>query len=261
MGMILQFHLPYVSDQALFEATLEPTVPVLAKLAREIDVGESEIEVAGKKARVAVGVPYYENLVSKLSAEKAELPHEISVMLGDYDFHFASLSCSFQPDPDCRLVWARFGVELNAVSGSGEHLGEKPIAYDVKPEEVLSEFKCAREVDLGADVKVNLGPASAGVDLSRAKKTEFVFYEPQIFGYGIRRSNVGWNFRSTEEKGIWGNKKDLILIIRAPKNSKVKGKFLLGAEAEFKTKKLFRLPFARSQREEEAVRIEYDLSK
>jgi hypothetical protein len=107
---------------------LEPTAPALRKLAKEFDVGEGEIgKVAGKKVRVAVGVPYYENLVSRFNSEKGEIPHDICLMLPDYDFHFASLSCSFLPDRDCKLVWARFAVELSAVSSFGEQLSEKPI--------------------------------------------------------------------------------------------------------------------------------------
>ena len=31
--------------------------------------------------------------------------------------------------------------------------------------------------------------------------SEFEVYEPQIFGYGIRRPSVAWDFRNTEAKG------------------------------------------------------------
>ena len=257
----MRFNIPPVSNQVLFEANLEPTLPALRNLAKELDIGEGEIgKEVGKKAKVAVGVPYYENLVSRYNAAKEELPHEISKMLHDYDFHFASLSCSFQPDSSCRLVWARFGVEISAVSKSEEMLDEKPIAWDIKPEEVLSQTRYERNVSVGADLKVNLGVVNANVSHSSANK-EFAVYEPEIFAYGIRRSNISWDFRSTNEKGIWGNKKDLLLVIRAPKNSKVKGRFLLGAEVEFNKGKLIRLPLARSQREEEAVKINYNLSE
>jgi hypothetical protein len=38
------------------------------------------------------------------------------------------------------------------------------------------------------------------------------------------------------EKGIFGNK-SLLLIIRAPKNSKVKGRFLIGAQVASRSSK------------------------
>jgi hypothetical protein len=125
-------HIPYSNDQVLFQTTLEPTIPGFNKLSKEIDTGEGQVgSVEGKTARVSVGEPYFENLVLRLSALKEEVPHEINMMLMDFDFHFASLSCSFLPDPGCRIVWARFGVELSAVSDSGEPISKKPIAYDV----------------------------------------------------------------------------------------------------------------------------------
>jgi hypothetical protein len=74
----------------------------------------------------------------------------------------------------------------------------------------------------GAGLKLNLGIVSADVNFAKGNKAkEFVIYEPQVFAFGIGRSNAGWNFESSEERGIWGNKKNLILIIKSPKNSNI----------------------------------------
>ena len=255
----MRFHIPNTSGQVLFETTLEPTVPSLNKLAKELNAGEGEIgSVRGKKARVSVGVPYYENLISRLKAEKEEVPHDIRMMLPKYDFHFVSLSCSFLPDNKCKFVWARFGVELSARSKSGELLAEKPIAYDIFPNEVTSEIKCARETKLGAGLKFNFGieqidPISGDV----TRKEEFLVYEPELFSFGIGRSIVAWNFSKTKEKSIFGDKRDLLLIVRASKDSRITGKFLLAAEVEFNIGKLIRIPFVRKG----AVEVEYKLSE
>jgi hypothetical protein len=85
-----------------------------------------------------------------------------------------------------------------------------------------------------------------------------IVYEPEIFASGIRRSNPAWDFRSTEEKGIWGNKSNLLLIIQAPKDSCIKGRFLLGAEVAYNIGKWVKIPLAK--KEDEAVNIEYSLS-
>jgi hypothetical protein len=79
-------------------------------------------------------------------------------------------------------------------------------------------------------------------------------YIPQMFAFGINRSNVAWDFTSIEGKGIWGNKRDLLLVVRSPKDSVVCGRFLLGADVEFKVMKV---PV--SKREDEIVDVEYDL--
>jgi hypothetical protein len=258
---MVKLSIPQWSDEKLFEATLEPMASTVDKLTKGSDIGELEINTfRGRKNTVVVGKIYYENLIRKFIDEKEEIPHEIKQMMGDYDFHYVSLSCSFLPDKDCRFVWARFGVELSARSKRDEPHEERPIAYDMVPNEVLSETKYKREVNLSPEGKLSLGEATVGikgVDVKTQK--ELVIYEPQIFAHGIGRSKVSWDFRSTKEKGIWGNKCGLLLTIRTPKNSKVKGRFLLAGEVEFNIGKW--IPIALSKRADSAVDHEYDFSE
>jgi len=257
---MLTLHIPKLSDQTLFEATLEPTAPAMDKLVKRKDMGEGEITtVFGKKNRIAVGVPYYENLISRLVEKQKKIPYEIKRMADDFDFHFVSLSCSFLPDNKCRFTWATFGVELSArAKDSAELLKEKPVAYDMFPDEVLTEMRYGREINFGGDLKFKLGMINVDTELDSKKSEELVVYEPQIFAYGIKRPNMSWHFKSTKEKGIWGNKKDLLLIVRAPKESIVKGRFLLGAEVEVNIGKWINIPL--TKRQDQVVDAEYDLS-
>ena len=258
---VLKFFIPQVENKALFETSLEPTASELNKLA--LDVGEGEIGAArGKKTKVAVGEPYYENLISRLKEKNEDASHEINHLAKKHDFHFASLSCSFLPDTDCKLVWARFGVELSARSESGEPLDEKPIAFDISPSEILSQTTYKRETNFSLGLPFNFGLVKVDPTVNQINRREYIFYEPEISAFGIMRSNIAWDFKSTEQRGIWGNKKDLLLIIRAPKNSKIKGRFKLGADVEFKIGRWRRiLRFARRKREDKIVDIEYPLSE
>jgi len=252
---MLEFTLPPPSDKILFEAVLEPTATAIKKLKKKKEMGEGEITTfLGKANRVAVGVPYCENLISRCAEKAIELPHKIKKLMDDYDFYFVSLSCSFLPDTDCRFVWARFGIALSAQSEFGEQ--ENPIAHDMVPDEVLTEIKYRRKVSLSPGLKVSLGVLGTDTALNVRTEKEFTVYVPQIFAFGINTPNVVWDFKSTEERGIWGNKRDLLLVVRSPKNSNLKSKFLLGAEVEFK---LMNIPL--SKREDEIVDVEYSLSK
>lgn len=214
---MLEFRAPEVGDKILFEALLEPTQSAV-KFAKAKGIGKDKIiEIRGKTNRFAVGVPYYENLISRLTAEGEELPHEINRMSDDYDFHFVSLSCSFLPDPDCRFTWARFGVELNARPKTGTLHKEKPIAYDMFPEEVLSGTKCRRVIRFAPGLKLDLDPVDVGKELiDVTTQKEFMVYEPQIFAFGVNTSKAIWDFKSTKEKGVWGNKRDLLLMVKTP---------------------------------------------
>lgn len=255
----MRFDIPNVRSDLLFEAILEPTATTVKKAAEDSGTGEGEIVARNQKNRVAVGVPYFENLVSRLNNKHEEIPYEIRQMMDQYDFHFVSLSCSFWPDSHAKFTWARFGIALNAKSKSGEPLAEKPIAYDIFPSDVTSQIKYSRETKFEAGLKFSFGPATVDpVSGSSTKTEEYLVYEPEIFAFGLRRSEVAWNFSSTKEKSLYGNKKDLLIIVRAPKDSKITGRFLLGAEVEFSIGKLIHLPLVR--RDDKAVQIEYDLS-
>ena len=58
-----------------------------------------------------------------------------------------------------------------------------------------------------------------------------------------------------EQRQHTSSRPALIFMISSPRNSKIKGRFQLGAEVDFK---LMRVPI--SKREDEIVDVEYDLS-
>jgi hypothetical protein len=249
------------SDDVLFEAVLEPTSSAVDRLAKQKDIGEGEITTfRGKKNKVAIGVPFFENLISRLAEEGYEVPREIRQMSEVSDFHYVSLSCSFLPDHDCRFLWARFGVELTAESTSEKLHEEIPIAYDMFPSEVTSEVKYKREAIFNPELKFSFGAIAAETKIVEVgTQKELVAYKPQMFAYGVNTPKAIWDFESTEEKGIWGNRRDLLLIVKAPRNSKVKGRFLLGAEAGFNLGKWIPIPL--SKRKDRLAEVEYDLSE
>jgi len=258
---MLRLFIPQMSDKVLFEAMLQPSNFTVDKLLKEKEMGEGEIStIFGRKNKVAVGVPYYEDLISRLIEEKQEIPHEIKQMIDDYDFHFVFLCCSFLPDNRCKFIWARFGVELNAISKEvGELLKEKPIAYDMFPDEVLSKTIYKKDISLSPELKLDLSVIKTDMKLGKLDtQKEFFFYEPQIFVFGLRRSSVAWDFKSTTEKRVWGNKRNLLLVFKTPKKSKVKGRFIFGAEIEIDIGKLIRIAY--SKRKDEIIDAEYDLS-
>jgi len=255
---MLQSTIPEWSE-VLFETTLEPPSPAVDKLRKESSADEGEIRILrGKKNRVAVGLPYNENLTSRLQNLDEEIPYEIKRLTDEYDFHYVRLACSFLPDNDCKFEWARFGVDLKLKGNGSVHT--KPISWDISPSDVFSTIKCKREFSFTPELKFNIIPEVIDAEIKGGvnESKEYVVYEPQITSFGLNRSNVIWDFRRTKEKELIGNK-SLLLIIRSPKGTEVNGRFLIGAEVSSKLSKWF--PYPVKTTDDKVVNIEYDLSK
>jgi hypothetical protein len=247
------------SSEVLFETTLEPPSPAVDKLREESSADEGEITtLRGKKNKVAVGLPYYENLTSRLQNLDEEIPYEIKKLTSDFDFHYVRLTCSFLPDNDCKFEWARFGVDLNLKRRGS--VQTKPISWDISPTEVLDTIKCKREISFTPELKFKIiqDVVEAGLKGGINESKEYVVYEPQITSFGLNRSNVIWEFRNTKERGIFGNK-SLLLIVKAQKGTRVSGRFLIGAEVSSKLSKWFPYPVKNS--DDRVVNVEYALSE
>ncbi len=124
-------------SQVLFEAFLEPVDSAIDKLRKERGAGDGEINLfRGKKNKLAAALYGYENLINRMEQQIQEVSYDINKEKDKYDFHYDILSCSFLPDKDCRFDWARFGIELDSKSNSGEPSDIKPVAYYLFPSEV-----------------------------------------------------------------------------------------------------------------------------
>lgn len=241
----------------LFESNLEPPQLEMTRLRNSAGTGEGEISVLrNKKNKVSVGIPYYENLTSRIHNLGEEIPYEIRKLTEHFDFHYTRLTCSFLPDSECRFEWARFGVNLVSDDISNP---TKPISWDISPSEVLSSIKCKKEFSFTPNLKFNIVPdiIEAGLESEFKETKDYVIYEPQITSFGLNGSNIIWDFQKTKEKGIFGNK-SLLLLIRSPKGIKVRGKFIIGAEVSSKLSSW--IPFPVKNTDDKIVNVEYDLS-
>jgi hypothetical protein len=256
---VLQLTIPS-NSKVLFETVLEPAAPAVDKLRKDVGAGEGEINVfRGKKNKLTVGLYDSRNLIARMQEQNLEMSYEINKMKNEYDFHYAVLTCSFLPDNDCRFEWARFGVQLSAKQKSGEPSTIKPVAHYLFPTEINAEIKYKKEVSVTPELKLSLFEiVDAGIAGGVTQSMEYVIYEPQVTSSGISKSTVAWDFKKTKEKGILGDK-IVLLVVRGPKDSRVKGRFLLGAEVSSKLSKWVPIPL--SKRKDKAVDAEYDLSE
>ncbi|HKI07197.1 MAG TPA: hypothetical protein VKA09_02270 [Nitrososphaeraceae archaeon] len=254
------------SKNIILESVFELNATVESKLRKDFGTSEGMIEsFKNKKNRVAISQPYLENLISSMQDKGEEISHGMRRLIDKYDFHFVALNCVFQPEIDCKFEWARVGLDLSAVNSKTRKpvsVSSPPITYSLFPENVLSEIKVKRGFGVTPELKFKIleEPLSleAGMSGHVDKSEEYILYEPEITSYGLNTSKVAWDFKSTKERSVLGDRK-LHLVIQTPKDTKVKGKFLLGAEVSSSVSKW--LPIPVSKRKHNAVEAHYDLSE
>lgn len=264
------------SRKLLFETFLEPAADTTIKL-KAMGATEGMIEAfKGKENRVTIGQPYFELLIPRMQTKGEEISYEIKRPADKNDFHYVSTSCTLVPDRDCKIEWAKFGIDLYAIGPSSESTmtafpsdasldsslspssTPPPLVYNLFPKEVLSEIKVKSKHSITAGLKIKVIPVEVGIGGSADSEQEYIIYQPQIIGSGVNTSKVVWDFVSTKEKAVIGDK-EMLLVIQTPKGTKLKGRFLL--KAQLSSLSAPKLKLLASPRKEGQTKAEYDLSE
>jgi hypothetical protein len=126
------------------------------------------------------------------------------------------------PDPDCRITWIRFSVELTA--GNAEQ-GEVPaVITDLTPRERTTSYQMTKSEKV--EPEVGSGPFKISGEKSQtmAASVEEIVVE----GYGIDSSAALWDFTSTNVRPLVGDQQ-VSLIVQRPRGTVLYGRFDLSA--------------------------------
>ncbi len=194
------------------------------------DRDEGEISLfLTRKNWVAVRKPKPENLVAYLLEQKQELPLGIEKEIKEgYDFYHIVLICSFLPDPSCKITWARLTIKMQCKPKKGDpQIQEKPLVYDMFPDEIHNEVKIERTFKVSGGLKYKFLEFKPESEI----KSEFLVYQPEIISVGRNGSTFYWDFKESFQKSIYGDKV-LFAIIKKPKDSQVVGQFEIDTHVE-----------------------------
>jgi hypothetical protein len=197
-------------EYPLYEEQLEFTPGSLDKAVQEKGTKSIRSELKSRGPAVTLGQPQWWNL-AHLAQEKGEtLPAELSLLLRDADFYLLLLACSFKPERDSQVEWARFTAYLRPKTGQ-----ENPIAFDLYPREIYDEAQ--------TDVKVNIAPSLkfSEVELSPGEVVttlQFRRLEPVVVGYGVLESAPNWDFEKHKDQPLRGSKFGY-LIVKKPRSA------------------------------------------
>lgn len=207
---------PMEIEHPLYEGRLEFTPGSIEQAARE--KGWKSVPSRLKEAApvVTLGQPQWWNL-AHLAVEKGEtLPAELSLLLRDADFYLLQLACSFRPQQDSEVEWARFTAYLQPKAGQ-----ENPIAFDLYPLEIYDETLTDVKVRIAPSLKFTPIPEVAEVELSPGEAVttiEFSKLEPVTIGYGALESSPNWDFHKHKDKPLLGSKFGY-LVVKKPRSA------------------------------------------
>jgi hypothetical protein len=207
---------PAEIERPIYEGHLEFTSEAVEKTGRKKGRRPKPNEIRPLRPIVSLGQPQWWNL-AHLAREKGNtLPAELSLLLRDADFYLLQLACSFRPEKDSQIEWARFTAYLRPKTGQ-----ESPIALDLYPREIYDKTK--------TNIKVNIAPSlkfaafeSATVEGRVGEivtTVEFRKLEPVIIGYGALESAPNWDFEKHKDHPLQGSKFGY-LIVKKPRIAK-----------------------------------------
>ncbi len=190
----------------------------------------------GKHNQVRLGRPRFRNYIAELLENSPQLPTEIKHLVGKgYDFQHITTSLTLLPAQKCEFVTVDFSIELLAEYTDKEKtLSERPVAYEVIPQEIVHKSTYRQQVksgfEVGGDVKSSFGKILTKFTRENSFERDGNWHVRTLYSYGVNFSEAGWRFLATPDHELSGDIRNLELIIQLPENTQLKGRFNVAAE-------------------------------
>jgi hypothetical protein len=204
--------------------------------------GEDQAELRtflGKRNVVRLGAPRYGDYLAELRNRSRGLPAELKQRSKEgFGFQRVRPTLTLLPDRDCAFVAAELSVELLAAPPSAAKVG-RPIAYEVKPVEIVEELpysaRSGTTYEVGGEAGAGFGKLLAKVIAENAVERNGVRVIRRMYGYGINFSEVGWRFQATADHELSGDIRDLEFVAQIPSGVSLVGRFYIAAEVAVRT--------------------------
>jgi hypothetical protein len=197
---------PTEINQPLYESQMELMSGNTGENARSINNPEVQ-KLIGPV--VTLGQPQCWNLASLAREKGSALPAELALLLRNADFYLLELACSFRPERDSKVIWARLDAYLQPKVGQ-----ENPIAFDLYPLEVYNETKTDWKVNIAPNFKFGVFDSVKfeGALGEMITTINFRKLEPVVIGFGRNQANPGWDFEMEKTQPLRGVKVGYVIV-------------------------------------------------
>lgn len=211
---------PQQITDPLIEVTLEPMPDEVERgVNKEVPIRPDDFPVVS----IAKPVPYP---IKDLSSSQ-DLPVDFSALLEQNNFYLIQFACSFRPQKQTKIDWARFSVRLLP-----DNNGYQALPHDLYPLSVENEIKHNFKVSLSPSLKFEVASgAGAEVRLGEAGYSiEYTQLQPHVVAHGLGEEFPAWEYREIKGITVVGSK-PMYMLMRVPKAAS-RVRVLIGIEAE-----------------------------
>ncbi len=193
-----------------------------------------------KKNKVLLGKPRVSDYISELgTASNGASTDLVKLAAAGYSILRVRLTLSLLPDRGCIFTDAEFNIELIGTHVTGGHPAERPLAYAVRPSEIVDELPFTHSEktiqEIGGEAGLSAGKLIAKLTKERAFQEKGNYYLRRVYGYGTNFSEVGWRLQATRASDLAGDITDLEVIVQVPKETVLSGRFSVAAEIAVET--------------------------
>jgi len=230
------------NENVLFDTTLEPSMSHISNTKGVKPVEDNLVELQGKENRLKIGLPLTKK-IRKQDYDKEELKIDFdkkNVNFQKYDYYLIALSCSTLPDPSCKFVWVQLSIKLISYDEDNSCSENRPLALSLYPTELVTSVEHDETISVTPELEFKAGAVGSVKLFEITSNKKYSEKEPQLFSFGVRTSDIAWQLRSTHEKEIYGDIRDLMFIVQIEKGKLLKAKINVSAEVETNSK-IFKL--------------------
>lgn len=215
--MIIQA--PQQITDPLIEVTLEPMPDEIERGSnKEVPIQPDDFPVVS----IAKPVSYP---IKDLSSTQ-DLAVDFSALLEQNNFYLFQFACSFRPQKQTKIDWARFSVRLLA-----DNQGHQALAHDLHPLSIEHEIKQSFKVMLSPALKFESGTTSVEVGLGEAGyAVEYGQLQPHIVAHGLGENFPTWEYKAVRGISVIGSK-PMYMVMRVPRVA-IGVRAIIGLEAE-----------------------------
>jgi hypothetical protein len=200
-------------------------VPELGLFAEQDVPAERELGLVGLQRRRSADVPAIRSRVvfggpdpARMKTREDEAP-EIADRREGADFWSVLMSLTFEPEEPEVMESAWLRINLEAIGG-----GPAPIAFAMEP----GREEEGVQVEAGGGLEAN----AQFVKLSAAGKRTYTLHEAEILALRRLRSDPAWEVFPSAGRPLRGQK-DFVLVVKAPKGVRGRGRADFGAEIKW----------------------------